>query len=84
MIKLSRPSPRLCFSLLLTFEKSMLVAKRARGLIRKRKPSSPIKKKRLSQLTVSLLSWQEQILSLLAGILGEPEKIVTTNNRIVQ
>ena len=59
--------------------KKMLAIEKAEGLAKKRKPLSLIKKKP-SRLTISLLSWQKQILSLLAKILEKLKKIITTNN----
>lgn len=58
----------------------MLIAKRVGSLITKKNPSNFIKKKKPSQLTVNLLSWQEQLPRLLIGTLKELEKIVTIND----
>ena len=83
MIKLLRPSPRLLFSWLQASERWMLVAGRAEGPTRKKKPPGLIKKKRPSRLPVSLLP-QQKLTSLQAEILEEKEEIIAINNQVVQ
>lgn len=58
----------------------MLIAKRAGGPIRKKKPLSLIKKKKLSRLIVSFILCQKQIPSPPARILRKQKEIVAINN----
>ena len=62
-------------------ERWMLIAGRAKGLIKKLPGLK--KKKKLSRLTISLLPWQDPISSP-AGIPKEKEEIVAINNQVVQ
>lgn len=82
-IKLSKPNPRLCFSLLPIFAKYMLIIEKARGLIRKRKSLSLFKKKiRPSWLTTSLPPHQKP--SLLVETLKKLEAIIATKDWVEQ
>lgn len=49
-----------------------------------KKPTSLIKKKKPSQLTVSLLLWQELTPKILGGIFEKQETIVVTDNWVEQ
>lgn len=75
MIKSLRPSLKRLFSSLSVFEKWILVVRRARDLIRKKKPLRLLKKNTgLNWLTVSLLACQ--VPRLLDKTRIEPEAIV--------
>lgn len=60
----------------------MLAVEKVKSLIRKKKTLNLIKKKKLSQLTASLLLWQKQLPSPLVKTLEKPEKIVVIENPI--
>ena len=62
----------------------MLIVRKAEVLIRKKKLPSFIKKKKLSHLIVSLLLWQKQTSLPPTGTFRELEKIVVTDNRVMQ
>lgn len=61
----------------------MFVVKRVGGLIKKKKSPGLRKKKRSSQLTVSLLV-QQELTSLPARILKKLDKIIAMGNQAIQ